>query len=169
MRHKKHRYLLGVKKEHRKALLSNLAIGLIQHRRIKTTLAKAKALRPFVEKLVTLAKKSKEANTERSLHLRRLALARIGNKDAVRILFNEQVSEFLERKGGYTRIYKLGKRIGDAAEMALIEFVKADDPGYTKRRSKSSNKSNKNTEEKADVTSNKETSSSETAPVEIVD
>lgn len=132
MRHRKHSNQLGVTKEHRSALMANLAASLIKKGRIQTTLKKAKALRPFVEPLVTLAKKG-------DLHHRRIALSRLRDQEAVRVLFAERVTEFSKRNGGYTRIYKLGdRRIGDAAEMALIEFVGADDAGYkkTRRRSK---------------------------------
>ncbi len=129
MRHLKHRHELGVKKAHRPALMANLAIALIKEGRIKTTLAKAKALRPFIEKLITLAKRG-------SLADRRLASSRIRSKEAVQILFNEKVSEFKDRPGGYTRIYKLGNRIGDAAEMALIELIPAADEGYGKKKKK---------------------------------
>jgi len=129
MRHLKHRHELGVKKAHRPALMANLAIALIKEGRIKTTLAKAKALRPFIEKLITLAKCGTLAD-------RRLASSRIRSKEAVQILFNEKVSEFKDRPGGYTRIYKLGNRIGDAAEMALIELIPAADEGYGKKKKK---------------------------------
>lgn len=132
MRHNKHNHTLGVKKEHRAALLSNLAASLIIHGRIETTLAKAKALRPFIEKIITLAKKG-------TLHHRRLALAKVRNVDAIQLLFNDKVGEFKDRQGGYTRIYKLGhQRLGDAAEMALIELVAGSDQGYKKSRKKSS-------------------------------
>ncbi len=141
MRHNKHHASLGVTREHRRAMLSNLAASLIEHGRIKTTLTKAKALRPFIEKVVTKAKKA-AAKTEKkdALHLRRLALADVRNEDAVTKLFNETYKEFVNRNGGYTRIYKLGARISDAAEMALIEFVKADDPGYKKSKGKKATK-----------------------------
>jgi large subunit ribosomal protein L17 len=145
MRHNKHRASLGVSREHRQAMLSNLAVGLITHGRIKTTLTKAKALRPFVEKVVTKAKQA-SAKTEKkdALHLRRLALRDVRNPAAIDLLFDEKVKEFANRPGGYTRIYKLGaQRRGDAAEMALIEFVKADDPGYKKSRKKSAAKGRK--------------------------
>jgi large subunit ribosomal protein L17 len=127
MRHRKHRHTLGVTKEHRSALLANLASSLIKEGRIRTTLAKAKALRPFVEPLITLSKSG-------TLHQRRLAMARLRDEDAVRVLFNEKAQEFANRPGGYTRIYKLGNRLGDAAEMALIELVGASDQGYRKSR-----------------------------------
>ncbi len=137
MRHKVHRQSLGVTREHREAMLSNMSASLITHGRIKTTLAKAKALRPFIEKVVTKAKKA-HAKTEKKdkLHLKRLALRDVRDTGAIDLLFNDKVSEFLNRPGGYTRIYKLGARVGDAAEMALIEFVKADDPGYKKPKKK---------------------------------
>lgn len=126
MRHQKHRHPLGVKKEHRSALLANLASSLIKHGRIRTTTAKAKALRPFVERIVTLAKKG-------DLHRRRMALSRLRDPAAVKKLFNERAGDFAARAGGYTRIYKLAEaRIGDAADMAIIEFVGAGDEGYKK-------------------------------------
>lgn len=145
MRHKKHHASLGVTREHRAAMLSNLAASLILHGRIQTTLTKAKALRPFIEKVITKAKKA-AAKTEKKdkIHLRRLALADVRNEDAITKLFNETHAEFSGRSGGYTRIYKLGqRRISDAAELALIEFVKADDPGYKKSRGKKSSKAKK--------------------------
>ncbi|MAV39294.1 MAG: 50S ribosomal protein L17 [Puniceicoccaceae bacterium] len=137
MRHSKRRHILGVSGPHRSAMLGNLSVALITHGRIKTTLAKAKALRPFIEKVITLAKKAKQANdAARTLHFRRLAIARVRDKKAVAELFDNKVSEFLERAGGYTRIYKLGQRVGDAAEMALIEFIDASDEGYAKPNKK---------------------------------
>jgi len=138
MRHNKHHASLGVTREHRESMLSNLAASLIKHGRIKTTVTKAKALRPFIEKVITKAKQA-AAKTEKkdALHLRRLALRDVRDEDAVTSLFNEKYKEFVNRNGGYTRIYKLGTRISDAAEMALIEFVKADDTGYKKTRRKS--------------------------------
>ena len=136
MRHNKHHASLGVTREHRRAMLSNLAASLITHGRIQTTLTKAKALRPFIEKIITKAKQA-AAKTERkdAIHLRRLALADIRDENAVTKLFNELHKEFANRNGGYTRIYKLGpQRQSDAAELALIEFVKADDQGYKKSK-----------------------------------
>jgi large subunit ribosomal protein L17 len=133
MRHLKHKFQLGRKKEHRIALMSNLGAALLRHGKIQTTLPKAKALRPFVEKIITLAVKA-SASPERALHYRRQALSKIRDKEAVGILFNERASNFLERPGGYTRIYKLGTRIGDAAEMAVIQLIPAEDEGYPKQR-----------------------------------
>jgi large subunit ribosomal protein L17 len=141
MRHRKHSNQLGVKKEHREALLANLSTALITHGRIKTTLKKAKALRPFVEKVITLAKNG-------DLHNRRIALSRVRDTDAVHLLFDEKVEQFRERNGGYTRIYKVGTRRGDAAEMALIELIDGDDEGYPKR-SKAKAKSKAEKEEVA--------------------
>jgi large subunit ribosomal protein L17 len=145
MRHLKHKFQLGRKKEHREALMANLAAALIRHDRIRTTLAKAKALRPFVEKIITWAKEASTATPERSLHLRRLAMAKVRDKDAIAILFNEKATMFADRPGGYTRIYKLGTRIGDAAEMAVIQLIPADDEGYGKRRGKGAGKAAKAT------------------------
>lgn len=134
MRHQKHRFQLGRKKEHRTALMANLGAALLQHGRIRTTLAKAKALRPFIEKIITLAKHAENAPKEKALHLRRLAMSRIRDREAVALLFNERVSSFSDRTGGYTRIYKLGSRIGDGAEMAVIQLIPAEDEGYARRR-----------------------------------
>ena len=115
-------------------MLGNLSVALITHGRIKTTLTKAKALRPFIEKVITLAKKAEAANdSARKLHFRRLAIARVRDKQAVAKLFDELVSEFTERNGGYTRIYKLGQRIGDAAEVGMIELIDGNDEGYSKK------------------------------------
>jgi len=136
MRHNKHHASLGVTREHRKAMLSNMAASLIEHGKIQTTLTKAKALRPFVEKVITKAKKASVATDKKdALHLRRMALKDVRNETAIATLFNDKVKEFANRPGGYTRIYKLGT-LGrnDAAEMAQVELIKADDPGYKKTR-----------------------------------
>jgi large subunit ribosomal protein L17 len=122
-------------------MLGNLAVALITHGRIQTTLTKAKALRPFIEKVITLAKKAEAANdSARKLHFRRLAIARVRDKQAVAKLFDELVGEFTERNGGYTRIYKLGQRIGDAAEVGMIELIDGNDEGYNKKPAKKANK-----------------------------
>lgn len=148
MRHSKRRHILGVSGPHRSALLGNLSVALITHGRIKTTLAKAKGLRPFIEKVITLAKKAHQANdAARKLHFRRLAIARVRDKKAVAELFDTKVEEFINRPGGYTRIYKLGQRVGDAAEMALIELINASDEGYPKPSKKASKPVAKKTEE----------------------
>jgi len=141
MRHLKHRHQLGVKKEHRLALMGNLASALFTHGRIETTLAKAKALRPFAEKVITLAvKAARTDDTAKKVHLRRLAVAKVRDKAAVGKLFDERAQEFLGRQGGYTRIYKLMPRRGDAAPMALIELIDAGDEGYRKRPRKKAKK-----------------------------
>jgi large subunit ribosomal protein L17 len=142
MRHNKHHASLGVTREHRAAMLSNMGASLIRHGRIETTLTKAKALRPFIEKVITKAKKAAAATEKKdAIHLRRIALTDIRDEGAITLLFNDKVKQFEKRNGGYTRIYKLGpQRIGDAAEMALIEFVGADDKGYSKSKGKKKGK-----------------------------
>lgn len=137
MRHSKRRHKLGVSGPHRSAMMGNLAVALITHGRIQTTLTKAKALRPFIEKVITLAKKAEAANdAARKLHFRRLAISRVRDKQAVAKLFDELVTEFTARSGGYTRIYKIGQRVGDAAEVALIELIDGNDEGYSKKPAK---------------------------------
>ncbi len=116
MRHGKKFNHLGRKKAHRSAMLSNMACSLIEHKRINTTVAKAKALKQFVEPLVT---KSKEDTT----HNRRIVFGYLRNKLAVAELFRDVAVKVGDRPGGYTRIIKLGNRLGDNAEMALIELV----------------------------------------------
>ena len=141
MRHNKRKHKLGVSGPHRSAMMGNLMTALITHGRIETTISKARALRPVIEKIITLAKKAEKANdAARKLHYRRLAITRIRDKYAVAKLFDELVSEFTDRNGGYTRIYKLGQRIGDAAEMGLIEFVDGNDEGYSKKPKKKATK-----------------------------
>ena len=116
MRHGKKFNHLGRKKEHREAMLANLAVSLIMHKRIKTTVPKAKALRGFVEPLIT---KSKDDST----HSRRVVFSYLQNKDAVSELFREVSGKIIDRPGGYTRILKTGTRLGDNAEMCIIELV----------------------------------------------
>lgn len=136
MRHSKHKHLLGVKSAHRLSLMANMCSALIENGRIRTTLAKAKALRPSIEKIITLAKKAHlSEDAAKKVHYRRLAIARLRNKKSVQKLFDELAEDFVNRTGGYTRIYKLAiPRLGDAADMAIIEFVKASDKGYGKRK-----------------------------------
>jgi large subunit ribosomal protein L17 len=116
MRHQKKTVKLGRTAEHRKALLANQVCSLIEHQRIKTTLAKAKAVRPLAEKMVTLGKKG-------SLHARRTALAVLRQKGAVKKLFEDIAPRSATRNGGYTRIVKLGARKSDSAPVAFIEWV----------------------------------------------
>ena len=116
MRHQKKTIKLGRTADHRKALLANQVCSLIEHQRIKTTLAKAKAVRPLAERMVTLGKNG-------SIHARRTALAALRQKNAVRKLFDDIAPRSAERNGGYTRIVKLGHRKSDSAPMAFIEWV----------------------------------------------
>jgi len=116
MRHRKKFNHLGRKTAHRKAMLSNMAISLIEHKKIKTTVAKAKALRSFVEPLIN---RSKDDTT----HSRRMVFRKLQNKHAVSELFREISQKVAEREGGYTRILKTGTRLGDNAEMCIIELV----------------------------------------------
>lgn len=116
MRHNKKFNHLSRKKGHREALLSNMAISLIMHKRIFTTVAKAKALRVFAEPIITRSKKDDMAN-------RRLVFSYLQNKDAVKELFGVIAEKVAERPGGYLRILKTGHRLGDNAEMCMIEFV----------------------------------------------
>lgn len=130
MRHRRKTVKLQRDQSHRRSLLSNLSCSLIEHRQIKTTLAKAKALRPLAEKLVTLGKKASVCADDadgkaRALHLRRQAAGFLGSKDAVKSLFEEIAPASADRKGGYTRITKLGQRHSDSAPMAFIEWVDA--------------------------------------------
>jgi large subunit ribosomal protein L17 len=118
MRHQKKTQKLGLTAAHRKALLANQVCSLIEHQRIKTTLAKAKAVRPLAEKMVTLGKKG-------SLHARRTALAVLRQKGAVKKLFEDIAPRSATRNGGYTRIVKLGARKSDSAPVAFIEWVDA--------------------------------------------
>src|SRR5215475_13838117 len=116
MRHQKKTIKLGRTAEHRKALLANQVCSLIEHQRIETTLAKAKAVRPLAEHMVTLGKNG-------SIHARRTALATLRQKSAVKKLFDDIAPRSAERNGGYTRIIKLGQRKSDSAPMAFIEWV----------------------------------------------
>lgn len=116
MRHRKKGRNLSRSPSHRKALMRNMAMSLFQHERITTTTARAKELRPYAERLITLAKRG-------DLHARRLAARRITDRDVLGKLFDDIAPRYSERPGGYTRILKLGNRKGDAAEMALIELV----------------------------------------------
>jgi large subunit ribosomal protein L17 len=118
MRHQKKTLKLGRTAEHRKALLANQVCSLIEHRRIKTTLAKAKAVRPLAERMVTLGKNG-------SLHARRNALSILRHRDAVKKLFDEIAPASTERNGGYTRIIRLGQRKSDSAAMAFVEWIDA--------------------------------------------
>lgn len=155
MRHGKKDNHLGRKEGHRYSLLSNLAVSLITHKRIFTTVAKAKALRTFVEPLIT---KSKADST----HSRRVVFSYLQNKEAVSELFREVSQKIADRPGGYTRIIKVGNRPGDAAEMAMIELVDFND---NLRKEKSSSKAAKGTRrsrsKKASLAASNESAASE--------
>jgi large subunit ribosomal protein L17 len=116
MRHLKRTAKLGRTGQHRNAMLANLVCSLIKHKRVTTTLAKAKAARSVAEKMVTLGKSG-------TLHDRRLAVARLHQEDAVKILFTEIAPAQKERRGGYTRILRLSQRQGDASQKAILEWV----------------------------------------------
>ena len=116
MRHRKKIIKLGRKSAHRKSMLANMASSLIEHKRIISTLTKSKALKIFIEPLIT---KSKNDN----VHNRRLCFSKLRNKVGVQILFDEISKKVADRQGGYTRIIKLGNRLGDNASMAMIELV----------------------------------------------
>ncbi len=132
MRHLKRNAKLGRKGAHRNAMLANMVCSLIKNKRVTTTLAKAKAVRPVAEKMVTLGKKG-------SIHHRRLAASRLHQEDAVQILFNEIAPSHQDRPGGYTRIIKLHERRGDAAQMAMIEFVESSSTAEAEGSSDSTN------------------------------
>ena len=116
MRHRVKTKKIGKNASHRKAMLSNMASSLIEHKRIKTTHQKAIALQRFIEPMITKAK-------DATLHNRRQVLKSLKNQDAVKILFDVIGPNYADRPGGYTRIIKLGNRVNDAAKISLIEFV----------------------------------------------
>ena len=146
MRHGKKVNHLGRKTAHRKSMLANMACSLIEHKRINTTVAKAKALKGFVEPLIT---KSKDDTT----HNRRIVMARLRQKDVVTQLFRDVAVKIGDRPGGYTRIIKLGNRLGDNADMAMIELVDYNEvynPGKAKK-SKSTRRSRRGGSPKVDA------------------
>ena len=120
MRHGKKIVKLGRKSAHRKAMLANMAVSLFEHKRITTTSTKAKALKIFVEPLITKSKND-------SVHNRRQCFSKLRNKLGVQILFDEISKRVADRPGGYTRVIKLGNRLGDNASMAMIELVDFND------------------------------------------
>ncbi len=130
MRHRKSHRKLNRTPSHRKALLANMAAALIQHERIRTTEAKAKELRPFVEKLITKAKRTHVRSSSDAdgiaagVHQRRLVARTIPDRALLRKLFDEIGPRYAERPGGYTRVIKLGRRLGDNAPQAFIELVR---------------------------------------------
>ena len=123
MRHGKKINHLGRKTAHRKAMLANMACSLIEHKRINTTVAKAKALKQFIEPLITKSKAENNQSAELGTHNRRIAFRYLRSKEAVSELFSSVAEKVGDRPGGYTRIIKLGNRLGDNADMAMIELV----------------------------------------------
>jgi large subunit ribosomal protein L17 len=123
MRHGKKVNHLGRKTAHRKAMLANMACSLIEHKRINTTVAKAKALKQFIEPLITKSKAENNVSAEKGTHNRRIVFKNLRDKYAVTELFSVVSEKVADRPGGYTRIIKLGNRLGDNADMAMIELV----------------------------------------------
>lgn len=169
MRHKKKTEHLKRKSSHRKAMLSNMATSLIMHKRITTTVPKAKALRKYVEPLITKAK-------DDSLHSRRIVFRYLQNKFAVSELFREVSPKIISRPGGYTRILKTGNRLGDNAEMCIIELVDYNENMLTVKETKAQEKAGKSrrrrskkkstTEEAATVTQTNEQTRETSEPKE---
>ena len=123
MRHGKKVNHLGRKTAHRKAMLANMACSLIEHKRINTTVAKAKALKVFIEPLITKSKAENNQTIEKGTHNRRVVFKSLRDKVAITELFSQVSEKIGDRPGGYTRIIKLGNRLGDNADMAMIELV----------------------------------------------
>ena len=162
MRHLKAGKILGRTASHRKALFSNLVTSLVKHEQIVTTLAKAKELRRRADKVITLAKRG-------DLNSRRVAFKTIKNKEALIKLFDTLGPRFAKRNGGYTRIYHLGSRIGDAAKMAVLEWVDKEtkDKKETKEKETKEKKkapAKKETKEKKETKAKKETKKKERSP-----
>mgnify|MGYP004417325227 CR=1 FL=1 len=149
---------LSRKSAHRDAMLSNMASSLIKHKRIETTLAKAKALRKYVEPLIT---KSKEDST----HQRRLVFAELRDKEAVTELFREVSQKIANRNGGYTRILKLGRRLGDGAEMAMMELVDYNENMLKDSSAKKAKTTRRGRSKKAAEPAVEQTTAAEEAPV----
>jgi large subunit ribosomal protein L17 len=123
MRHQVSGYRLGRDKDERIALRRNLINQLFEHERIRTTRTKAEAIRGQAERLITLAKNGNDKGDAGMVHARRLAASRMGNPDIVKKLFDDIAPRYTDRPGGYTRMIKLGPRLGDSAEMVLLELV----------------------------------------------
>jgi large subunit ribosomal protein L17 len=180
MRHGKKVNHLGRKSAHRKAMLANMACSLIEHKRINTTVAKAKALKQFVEPLITKSKAENNQTTEKGTHNRRIAFRNLRNKYAVTELFGSVSDKVGQRAGGYTRIIKLGSRLGDNADMAMIELVDFNEvynagktaKKKTTRRSRRGSKADEaiveKVKEKAEVKDTKKVVAEETKETEAV-
>lgn len=171
MRHGKKVNHLGRKSAHRKAMLANMACSLIEHKRINTTVAKAKALKQFVEPLITKSKAENNQTAEKGTHNRRIVFKNLRDKYAVNELFSVVSEKVADRPGGYTRIIKLGNRLGDNADMAMIELVDFNElynAGKPKkkstRRSRRGGKSSGSETAKADETEVTQLVAEEAAP-----
>ncbi|TLP82142.1 50S ribosomal protein L17 [Maribacter sp. ACAM166] len=161
MRHGKKVNHLGRKTAHRKAMLANMACSLIEHKRINTTVAKAKALKQFIEPLVTKSKAENNKTVEKGTHNRRVVFRNLRDKYAITELFSVVSDKVADRPGGYTRIIKLGNRLGDNADMAMIELVDFNElynAGSSKPKKKSTRRSRRSGGSEAE---------SETAEVEV--
>ena len=145
MRHGKKINHLSRTASHRSSMLANMACSLIEHKRIQTTTAKAKALKRYVEPIITKAKPENNENTERNTHNRRVVFSYLRSKEAVTQLFSEVAEKVADRPGGYTRIVKLGNRLGDNADMALIELVDFNETYDTGAKKKSTRRRKKAT------------------------
>jgi large subunit ribosomal protein L17 len=149
MRHSKYQFDLGYKKKQRETLMTNLASALFEHGRIKTTLAKARALRLFAENLITMtARARRSTDVTEELHHRCVVVSRIHNEATAKELFDVKAVEFVNRQGGYTCIYKLIPRIGDAAQMAIIELLYVNDRGYSKKSHRGKRRTPQRSEQK---------------------
>lgn len=166
MRHGKKFNHLGRTASHRKAMLANMACSLIEHKRINTTVAKAKALKQFVEPLITKAKAENNQTTESGMHNRRIAFKNLRNKHAITELFSTVAEKVGDRPGGYTRIIKLGNRLGDNADMAMIELV---DFNETYNAGKSKKKSTRRSRRGKGKSTEAVAAAVETAPTVIDD
>jgi large subunit ribosomal protein L17 len=157
MRHRKHTFKIGRSGAHRKALLANQVCSLITEGEIKTTVVKAKETRRFADKMVTLGKKG-------DLHNRRLAISRLRDKDAVALLFSEVAPKFANRDGGYTRIIRIGTRIGDAAEMCILQWVEAENTPKPSKKKEAAKKSAPKKAEEKEVKSEEKAEVTEAEP-----
>lgn len=170
MRHRKKFNHLSRKTAHRKAMLQNMAISLIEHKRIKTTVAKAKALKVFAEPVINRSKTD-------TTHSRRMAFRALQSKDAVNILFREVAKKVTDRQGGYTRILKIGNRLGDNAEICYIELVDYNEDYYTdkagsgkkKRTRRGRSKSGSKSEQQSQKNESKETAKAGNTDTAVAD
>lgn len=164
MRHGKKFNHLGRKTAHRKAMLANMACSLIEHKRINTTVAKAKALRVFVEPIITKAKAENNKTKEQETHNRRVVFSYLKDKYAVTELFKEVSAKVADRPGGYVRIIKLGNRQGDNAPMAMVELVDYNELYNPKGKSakKSTRRGRSKKAQSVETVENVETSTDET-------